>query len=332
MTPSAAFREALRVRSFSRAPRREDEAARALAALGEGVLGVIFFGSQRTQASPDRWSAYDFFVAVQAYRPFYESLKREGRIRRSARFLSALNRVLAPSQISLALADAAGRELRAKCSVLTLEDLTLEASASRHDHFTIGRLFQPSDVLYAADVKVAEALLDVLVSAHAETYHWVRPWLPARFDAEGYCRTLLRVSLSREIRPEPTERRADALYEAQRAEQAPIYALLLHDLAKRGELSESSAGIYALARPVRFLERVKNHAYFQRSLARATARWFKHVLTFHDWLDYILHKVRRHAGEEIVLTPRERAWPLVFLWPKLFRYLRRKNDPTRRAS
>jgi hypothetical protein len=32
--------------------------------------------------------------------------------------------------------------------------------------------------------------------------------------------------------------------------------------------------------------------------------------------------VRRHSGEEIVLTERERRAPLVFLWPRVWRYLR----------
>ena len=65
--------------------------------------------------------------------------------------------------------------------------------------------------------------------------------------------------------------------------------------------------------------------YFSRSLVRATLRWGKHVLTFEGWLEYILRKVQRHVGEEIVLTPRGRRWPLVFLWPRLVRYLRRKD-------
>ena len=63
-----------------------------------------------------------------------------------------------------------------------------------------------------------------LAAAAAGTYTWGRPSLPARFDAETYLRTLLRMSMGREIRPEPTGRRADALHEAQRDEQVPVYA------------------------------------------------------------------------------------------------------------
>jgi hypothetical protein len=58
---------------------------------------------------------------------------------------------------------------------------------------------------------------------------------------------------------------------------------------------------------------------------RATARWLKHVVSFEGWLDYIVRKASRHTGEPIVLTGRERRWPWVFLWGRLFRYLRDKN-------
>jgi hypothetical protein len=60
-------------------------------------------------------------------------------------------------------------------------------------------------------------------------------------------------------------------------------------------------------------------------MVRATARWGKHVLSFEGWLDYIVRKVSRHSGQAIELTPRERRWPLVFLWGRALRYLRQKD-------
>ena len=58
---------------------------------------------------------------------------------------------------------------------------------------------------------------------------------------------------------------------------------------------------------------------------RATARWAKHVVSFEGWLDYIVRKASRHTGQPIELPPRERRWPLLFLWGRVFRYLREKN-------
>jgi hypothetical protein len=210
--------------------------------------------------------------------------------------------------------------------VLSLSVFLRETSERRRDHFCIGRLFQPSEIVHAADEATGERIMDGLVRAQQETYVWVRPWLPPEFDAEAYGRTLLRVSMAREIRPEPMGR-ADELWAVQRGEQIPVFSVLLEDLAARGELrrSKTAPALYQLVRPVGAWERLRTRAYFARSLLRATARWGKHILTFEGWLDYILHKAERHAGEEILLQPRERRWPLLFLWPRLFRYLRRRN-------
>jgi hypothetical protein len=207
--------------------------------------------------------------------------------------------------------------------VIDLPTFIRETSFGRRDHFCIGRLFQPSELVYCVNPETGGALIDALVSAHTETYRWVRPWLPSHFDALGYCLTLLRVSLSQEIRPEP-EGRAQALFAAQRSELVPVYESLLTDLAAAGELSVGAQG-YALVRPVGFGERLRLRAYFWHSLVRATVRWLKHIVTFEGWLDYIVRKLRRHSGPQVELTSRERRLPLLFLWPRLFRYLRQKN-------
>jgi hypothetical protein len=322
-------RQALRARALPDTPRPEQTAASALAGLGAGsVAGVVFFGSRRTQASPDRFSAYDLFVVVDAYRPFYRALAQAGRVRRRPGLLALANAVLSPSQMSLRLPDGRGGELHAKCTVITGDDLRRETSPRRRDHFTIGRLFQPAEILWARDPAAAESLLDVLASAAAATYSWGRPSLPDRFDADSYLRTLLLVSLGREVRPEPTGRRADALHEAQSAEQLPVYRALLGGLAREGALQLAAEGeepTYRVTRSVGFLERLRVGLYFRVSTLRATLRWFKYVVTFDDWLEYIRHKAERHTGKAIELTARERAYPYLFLWPRIFRYLRDKE-------
>jgi hypothetical protein len=88
---------------------------------------------------------------------------------------------------------------------------------------------------------------------------------------------------------------------------------------------ERGDGRYALARPAGSCERARRWLYFRRSKLRATARWAKYVVTFDDWLEYILRKARRHSGQPLQLSERERRWPFVFLWPRLFRYLREKD-------
>ena len=51
----------------------------------------------------------------------------------------------------------------------------------------------------------------------------------------------------------------------------------------------------------------------------------RRAATFEDWLEYIRRKAERHTGQEIVFSDRERRMPLVFLWPRVLRYLREKR-------
>ena len=293
------------------------------------VAALVFFGSRKTQARPDQFSAYDFFLLTHDYSSLYRSLQSSGVLHRPAWLLAVLNKVLPPNVISVRPPPGSPSTWRAKCAVATVDRFLRETSASRHDHFFLGRMFQPVEVVHAADQATRDRVTCGLASARALTYGWVRPWLPASFDVEAYCRTSLRVSLSREIRPEPTGR-ADALWEVQKEYMKEVYGLLLADLARAGELVERD-GAYSLARPVTAGERLRVEAYFRWSLVRATARWAKYIVTFDDWLEYILRKARRHSGQDIVLTARERRLPLVFLWPRVIRYLRHKDQQGRGA-
>jgi hypothetical protein len=129
-----------------------------------------------------------------------------------------------------------------------------------------------------------------------------------------------------EVRPEPAGR-ADALWAAQRDLQVPVLEALLSELAERGEVAPvaGTAGAFRPTRPVGALERLRRELYFRRSIARSTARWLKHTVTFEGWLDYILRKASRHSGQSFELSERERRWPLLFLWSRVFRYLRTRN-------
>ena len=297
---------------------------RLAAATGPALVGLVFFGSLRTGAArANAWSAYDLFAVVEGYQPFYDSLRRAGLTGKRPGLMALVSGWLPPSQCSLRFEPDG---ILVKATVVRYDTYRRETSPRRRDHFCIGRLFQPTRILYARDEAARAGILDGLVEAHRETWAWVRPWLPLRFDAEAYGLAALRTSMRWEVRPEPAGR-ADALWEAQRLAQAPVFEALLRELAGRGEIvgAPGAPGWVAPTRPVGVLERARLELYFRRSIARSTARWLKHVVTFEGWLDYIARKASRHGGETIELTERERRWPLVFLWPLVFRYLRTRN-------
>lgn len=327
--PASSLREAVAAVALSAEtdPVLAASLARLADAAGDSLDGVIFFGSRRTGAAKaNAWSAYDFFAVVGAYRPFYARLRASGLSTKSPRLLSALSLVLPPTQISLVFPSTG---LRAKVSVIRRDVLRRETSARRHDHFTIGRLFQPTRVLEARSEPAREQILESLVSAHAETWRWSRPWQRAPFTAEAFGARALEVSMSWEVRPEPGGRAAQ-LWAAQRDLQMPVFEALLRELLAAGEVRPAApkAGepAYLPTRPAGRLERLRLNGYFTWSLLRATARWLKHVVSFEGWLDYIVRKASRHAGAPIELTPRERRFPLLLLWGRVFRYLRHKDD------
>jgi hypothetical protein len=320
-----ALRSAIRSRILPAVPTRDaTQLADSVAQKGGGsVLAVIFFGSRRTLAQPDPFSAYDFFVVTRDYRDFYAGLRKAGALRRSPYVVAALNGLLPPNQVSIVEGhDRAPVWL--KCSVVTLGAFLRDTSERRKDHFCAGRLFQPTEIVFAEEPSVLDQVVEAILRAHVITFDWIRPWLPGRFDAEGYVRTLLRVSLRGEIRPESGSR-AEELFEAQEGYLTSVYQILLEGLAAQGDLNDLGGGEYALSRRVTIPERVRSRCYFAWSKARATARWAKYIVTFEGWLDYIVRKVERRTGSKIVLTSRERQFPVIFLWPRVIRFLRQKD-------
>jgi 1-acyl-sn-glycerol-3-phosphate acyltransferase len=319
--------EAIRARATAGASGEAMQAARALAEAGGGeVEAVVFFGSRMTNARPGAGSAIDFFVVARHEGRLYQAWKRAGLIGRSPALLAALGHVLPPTSLAITTPDGAGGTLFTKCAVSSRATFERDTSLRHRDHFTLGRLFQRTSLAYTRDAEAEAWAVRALARAHLLTFRWARPWLPARFDGGEYAQALLRRSFRGEIRPEPVDGRVAALFAAQDDYLRAVYGVLLEELERRGDLRREADGRFALRRPVSRWERFARGFYFRVSMARATLRWAKHVVSFEGWLDFLVRKARRHSGQEIELTERERRAPLIFLWPRVWRYLRHKDD------
>jgi hypothetical protein len=293
-------------------------------AFGPNTAAVLHYGSHVHAAGHPHDSAYDFFVVVDENAAAFRHFTRQMRPRFSAGTATLLSRVLPPNIVAVRLnGSTGGATVNAKCAILSARQLVRTCAPRSQDHFTKGRLFQPVRLAWVRDAACRTLVEDALVSARAGTLEWVRPHLPAEFDIEAYCRTLLRTSYAGEIRPETSDR-AEQLFQAQRCGLIALYEPLLRDLAVQGTLLPSGGG-YREARPPSRGERARLQFYFKRSKARATARWFKYIWLYDGWLEYIHRKVERRGGTVIELTPREKQWPLLFLWPKAIRFLRSRR-------
>jgi hypothetical protein len=229
---------------------------------GAAAVALVHYGSHATGADARPGSAHDFFVVVSDYAAAYRAAAAAGAAGYRPGVAAALNRILPPNVV--AAADrGAEPPLRAKCAVLSLDDLRRACSPRARDHFVRGRLFQQAQLAWARDGAARAAVRAAVVEARAGSFGWGRPSLPARFDAEGYCRALLGASFAAEVRPEGPDR-VGALVAAQRAVLVPMYDALLAALAGAGVLARDG-GAYRDPHPPDAAAARRRAAYFRRS-------------------------------------------------------------------
>jgi hypothetical protein len=320
MVIDAGLRAAMTTGLDSPVSPRADELIRYITkAFGPSTAAVVHYGShaQKSGSRPD--SAYDFFVIVDDYETVFLSFAAQVRPRFSARSAIVLSRFLPPSVVALTHLPGGGERDTAKCAVLSLRDLAVACSSNSPDHFTKGRLFQQLQLAWSRDTAARTAVENAIIAARFATFEWGAPYLPESFDVEEYLRTLLTTSYAGEIRPE-TPGRIEELIAAQRPEMLAIYGVLLADLEDRGILRRMGDR-YQQNQASSPAAKARVDSYFRRSKARATLRWVKLIWLYDDWLEYLRQKVGRRSGLVIDLTPHERRWPWLLLWPKLIRYI-----------
>lgn len=288
------------------------------------VRVVLLYGSRLLGTNPDPHSALDFVVVVDDYRRFYRGLAEAGELHRPIWLMTALAHVLPPNVIAYAPRD--GREGIAKCLVVSEEHLERALGPRPPDHFLLGRLIQRTATVWAAsDGSRIAALIE---SAQMRVLDWTAPYLDEPVDAAGLGRRMLEVCYRGELRPE-SRGRAGRVFAAQADYFARALAPALEAAVADGRMRREGQG-YALAEGASPAERRRWRRYFRKSKSRTTLRWFKHMLTFANWLPYVVRKVERHTGREIHLTFLERKLPIVFLWPRAVHVLltrpRRENE------
>lgn len=291
-------------------------AARLVDASGDTVRAVLLYGSHLLGTSPDRYSAVDLVVVVDAYRPFYTALAHAGELPRPVRVMTWLARVLPPNVLAFAPDDGGGI---AKCVVVSRRHLERALGPKPPDHFLLARMVQRVGVVWVrspSDEAWVEARLE---AARGGVLRWMAPYLEAPVDAESLGRRMLEVCYESELRPE-SKTRFDRVFAAQAEHFRKTLGPVLEVAVEHGEMRREGDR-YALADPVPPKVRRRWRRHFRRSKVRTTVRWLKHVVTFVNWLPYIVRKVERHSGRTIRLTVLERRLPLIFLWPRVIHVL-----------
>ena len=289
---------------------------------GSAILAILLFGSRLVGSDPDRHSAYDLVLVVDRYSTLYQRLAAAKRLHRSPSTFTILSHILPPTNISYR-ADP-GAPALAKCMIASKPHLESMLSTSAPDHFCLGRLIHRVALVHARGPEVEEDMIGLVARARRTTLSWVAPFIEEPFSLADFTRTMFGISFRGEIRPESQGRPAQVA-ESQDRFLALVYGRLLETACRTGVLVRGEGG-YRYANPPSLLTRLRWWSYFRWSGVRSTVRWFKHMLTFEEWLDYIQRKVERRMGLEIEIDERDRKYPLIFLWPKLFRVLRARKE------
>ena len=286
-------------------------------ATGSSVRTVLLYGSHLTEASPDRYSAFDFIVVVADYASFYSRLGAAGELHRPPWLMRQMATLLPPNVIAFAPNE--GEAGVAKCVVVSRDHLANALGPEPSDHFLLGRMVQKLGKVWIASPEDEAWIDEQLAGARGRVLEWMVPYLDEPVDAAGFGRRMLEVCFQGEFRPE-SRGRSDRLSDAQDDHFREHFDVVLRRGEEDGVLRrEGQTFVLAGPAPAHIRRRWRRH--FRRSKTRATRRWFKHMLSFANWLPYIVRKVERHTGRPIRLTTLERKLPLVFLWPRAIKVL-----------
>jgi len=284
---------------------------------GDELRTVLLYGSRLNKTRPDRHSALDFVLVVRDYRAFYAALGAADELHRPVSLMTTMAGILAPNVIAYAPNE--GSEGIAKCLVVNHADLARALGPTPPDHFLLGRLVQRTGVVWSASQEDQARVAEMIRGAQGRVLDWMAPYLDGPFTGASLGRRLLEVCYRGELRPE-SRGRATAVFEAQAEHFAEVLQPGIDRAVSEGRVVKGPDG-YTLSQTAKPATARKWRWHFRKSKTRTTLRWFKHVVTFANWLPYVVRKVERHTGRTIRLTTLEKKLPVIFLWPRAIHVL-----------
>jgi len=320
---------------------------------GSRLLAIILYGSCLSQLTRRESSIYDFFLICDRYRSFYRMeqvpltpacakapacaeasvgrlagtlpspARGEGGRRLRDLKLALFNYFLPPNIFYFEFSDPGLGRLAGKYSVTSLSDFRHETSTRARDTYLLGRFAKRVALVYARDERVREELVDSIVSAMEQNLALTLPFLPERFHRDEFITTLLGISYRGETRVD-VDTKVEELFRAEAEYYRQCYGELLRArLLERWAGAEADDSYFLPGKPwQRRYRQLAVRAHLFKTRIRTYLRWPKYLITFDNWLDYLLSKIERSKGIRLELTERERKYPLIFGWKHFFRLKR----------
>ena len=253
---------------------------------GPGIAAVLFYGSC-LRGGDDAGNIVDLYLLADSY----EEVHRNPPMR-------ICNRLLPPN-VYYVEAPFAGRIVRAKYALLTLEQFERLVSERTLESYFWARFAQPAIVLWAREPAVRERMTRALASAVLTTLRETRPLLDPDAALETVWARAFREAYRTELRAEAPERGA-ALYEA----FAARYDRITQIVCRAEALAPTD-----LAGRRRAERKWRRRRIVGKTLS--VLRLVKSAFTFEDGASYLLWKIERHSGVRFELTAWQKRHPIL---------------------
>ncbi len=271
---------------------------------GAGLLAVLIYGSY---LRGKRDTLLDFYVLLDSYGSMPTA------------WHGWLAKALPPNVYQIQHGPPPD-EIRAKYALLTMDRFEYAVRSDFHSYFW-GRFAQPCGLLWCRDESIKRRLIGLAGTAAATFTRKVVPTLPETFSAIDLWQRGLALSYQCELRSEPPGH-VQKLFSF----WPDYYTSITAALAGQG------LGYENAEQQGNFFNTTSDHHrrwslaswWFRRIQGKilSVLRLFKAALTFNGGLDYLLWKIKRHSGVYIEPTNLQRKFPLIFVWPLLWRLYR----------
>jgi hypothetical protein len=278
---------------------------------GRSALGILLYGSC-LRAGTDQGSLVDCYVLVDHYASVYQNA-----------WLARLNQWLPPNVFYCEVL-VENRVVRVKYAVLSLDDFERSVSPQSFHSYFWARFAQPTVLLTFASQAVRQRIVCGLGMAVLTFLRTSLSRVAGQFTAGEIWMTGLSLSYGAELRAEPTGR-AEILWNSDCAYYEQLtHAVFSCHFPDVQVVPQQDGYTYVFAETG--CERLRNRLGWLlrrwQGKMLSVLRLIKGAFTFQGGIDYVLWKIRRHAGITVHLTPAQRRYPILAGLKALWRLYR----------
>lgn len=274
---------------------------------GQGVVGVLFYGSALRTGATD--GLLDFYVLLDRLEAWDASPA-----------LRFGNKILPPN-VEYAETTAAGMTLRAKLAVMTLDQFRRHARHESRDTTIWARFAQPCALVWSRDAFAARSVAEAVSIAVRGASWWAAHLGPEKGSAADFWLALFSRTYASELRVEGASRSGSIVDAApERYARALRLGWDAEGIAFREDLGELAPEVSEDAR-----QKAEGAWRTRKRLAKPLnlLRLAKAAFSFSGGVDYIAWKIERHSGHRVEVTPFQRRHPLLAAGPALWRLWRK---------